>query len=91
MRAILALALLLVAAPVLSATEPDPAPRSDVTAVVDAAPEAPAPSLETMEVERRATENASDAAVQDMPARGSFWWLVGVIVVAGVLLALLLD
>ena len=96
MRAVLALALLLFVAPALSATETDPAPRADVVATVeaavtDAAPEAPAPILEKVDVERRATSDQPEAAVQDMPSRGSFWWLVGVIVVAGVLLAVLLD
>ena len=41
------------------------------------------------QVEERNTTAAADAG--QFPARGSFWWLVGVIVVAGVILVLLLD
>lgn len=96
MRAVLVFALLLFIAPALSATETDPAPRADAVAaveaaVVDHAPGAPAPDLQKVDVERRAVSDASEAAAQDMPRRGSFWWLVGVIVVAGILLAVLLD
>ena len=83
---------LAIAAP-LAATEveaPDaaPVPTVAVEAPADAA-DAPVMHLEEIQVEQRNTIAAADAA--QFPARGSFWWLVGVIVVAGVILVLLLD
>jgi hypothetical protein len=44
--------------------------------------------LKEISLEKRAAPD--DAAVAQLPQRGSFWWLVGVIVVAGVILAVLL-
>ena len=95
MRVPFALALLLTAAPALHATETDP-PPTDEPAVVQPAVvevEAPAADLEiapAVELERAAAEQPSAEAVQDMPQRGSFLWVVGAIVVAGIILALVL-
>ena len=83
---------LAIAAP-LAATEVEtPAEAPVPTVAVDAVEEVadpPAMHLEEIQVEERNTVAAADAA--QFPARGSFWWLVGVIVVAGVILVLLLD
>ena len=93
MRVLLTLVLLLVAVPVARADE-GKAEDPEVTVSVVAAEEAPAtPELVLEEVkvpESRAAE-AAEAAAQEMPRRGSFWWLVGVIVVAGIILAVVLD
>ena len=62
-----------------AATSPD---RVEVT---DAAP--PAAALRLTPVESRATRDASDAVDAAQFQRGSFWWYVGIIVVAGVILA----
>lgn len=69
-------------------------PPVDVAAVAAvqpsvAAPEPIAPEMKLKEVrvDEAKQVRAADAA---MPARGSFWWLVGVIVVAGVILAIVL-
>lgn len=83
---------LAIAAP-LAATEVEsvvstPAPAVVVEAPAEA-PDAPAMHLQEIQVEERNTVAAADAA--QFPARGSFWWLVGVLVVAGVILILLLD
>jgi hypothetical protein len=83
---------LAIAAP-LAATEVDvpetaPVPTVAVEAPAEAA-DAPVMHLEEIQVEQRNTIAAADAA--QFPARGSFWWLVGVIVVAGLILVLLLD
>jgi hypothetical protein len=91
MRRILAVALssLLLAAPSLSASEPAPAPEAAPQAAVSvtekAAPEAPALRLTKVKAEERATP--SDARAVQLGPRGGFWWIVGVIVVAGVILA----
>ena len=65
-------------------TEPDLAEPA-MTAPPPAEPEM---RLEAVQVEERAAPDEADAA--QWPQRGSFWWLVGVIVVAGVILAVLL-
>jgi hypothetical protein len=93
MRAILpsALLALVVAAP-LSASENEPAPPEPLPAVIEEPtaerPPVPAMNLQEIQVEERSA--APDAEVAQVPRRGSFWWLVGVIVVAGVILAVLL-
>lgn len=94
MRFVLALVVLLLAAPMAAAQSlapTAPLPR-EVTAVVVPAATAettrPATLVE-IPAEARAVIEAR-AADPDMPARGSFWWLVGVVVVAGIILAVLL-
>jgi hypothetical protein len=52
-------------------------------------PERAALQAPRLQSEQR-TEATSDAAAQARLARGSFWWLVAVIVVAGVILAIVL-
>lgn len=95
MRYLVALLMVLVLAPAARADVPgeaavvraevvEPAARAD-------APAAPEMKLEQLSVSERRAEEGAAAEAQDMPRRGSFWWLVGVIVVAGVILALLLD
>lgn len=76
-------------APQLSATEVDrpAAPAELATPTVDGPEAVGELNLTKVQVEERA--NADDAALVQ-PARGSFWWLVGVIVVAGVILAVVL-
>ena len=90
----LALLAVFVAAPALSATEALPmddlrtelAPA--VVAEVEAVPDAGI-HLTEIQIEERAAP-ADDAAAAQLGPRGSFWWVVGVIVVAGVILALVL-
>lgn len=82
--------LLFFAVPVLSATEPTNdalAPAVSTTAVTDQAPTA---ELHLTEVQIRESRAADDAAIAQFPARGSFWWVVGAIVVGGVILSVLL-
>ena len=88
------LALSLLVAPVASAAEPNvpeeaPVPAATVDVPTEQ-PEAAPMHLQEIRVEER-THAAPAADAAQMPARGSFWWLVGVIVVAGVILAVLLD
>ena len=94
MRITFALVLLLIAAPHLRAETP--LPETGVRPEIAAAmvePEAPVqPQLVVSQVKLPEYDAAANAvATQEMPRRGSFWWLVGVIVVAGVILALVLD
>jgi hypothetical protein len=95
MRVVIALVLLLIAAP--HARAEGPVPEKEVRpTIAQTVTEADAPALPQLllsEVELPAYSAAVDAPVttQEMPRRGSFWWLVGVIVVAGVILAVLLD
>ena len=70
------------------AAVPLPEPAVAAPALVEEAPTAPELRLDEVRVEQ--SEVADDADTGQLPARGSFWWLVGVIVVAGVILALLL-
>ncbi|HEX7241299.1 MAG TPA: hypothetical protein VF263_13575 [Longimicrobiaceae bacterium] len=96
MRKVLALVALLLAAPAGAAAQESLQPstpiptRTPVARVLEAAPvEA---SLATQPVKAEARETAEARESRDQFAqRGSFWWLVGVIVIAGVLLAVLLD
>ena len=92
MRSVIALVLVMIAAPIAGATEkeeivPENAERVE-PALAEQATESPQLILTPVVVEERAA--ADEAAVQDMPRRGSFWWVVGAIVVAGVILAVLL-
>ena len=89
-----ALLALCLAAPALSAsaTEPAAEPSAELApAVVAESPPAAdaAMNLTEITVEERAAAADESAAAQLGP-RGSFWWVVGVIVVAGVILAILL-
>lgn len=91
-RSILTLSLLLISAPALSATETRPAevavPEVRLSVVEKVAPEAAALKLTQVQVEQRAASDAAPAA--QLGPRGGFWWLVGVIVVAAVILTVLL-
>ena len=95
MRVPIAVALLLCAAPVASATEVEPAAPAErpaepaQPAVVEKAPAAPRAELAPVKVERAEAAATADGA-QEMPRRGSFWWIVGAIVVAGIILAVVL-
>lgn len=84
----LAAAAPLHASTVPAADEPLPEPVLAEPILVEPAPPAPEMRLEAVQVEERAAPDEAEAA--QWPQRGSFWWLVGVIVVAGVILALLL-
>ncbi len=93
MRLALTLALSLLVAPVARAdtNEPRSVPEPRVEVVAPAAPSAPKPKLEEVEVSSaRKPAQAEEGESEALPQRGSFWWMVGVIVVAGVILAVLL-
>ena len=86
------LALFLTVLPA-EATENRPAgdlvPEVVPSVVVEAAPNTGAAMhLTEISVEERAGSN--DAAAAQLGPRGGFWWIVGVIVVAGVILAVIL-
>lgn len=88
----LSLLALLLTAPALSATEKAPAPIAPEfvpSVVADAAPSVLA-DMHLTEVAIEERSAASDAAAAQLGPRGGFWWLVGVVVVAGVILAVLL-
>lgn len=92
MRFVIALVLLLLAAPIARAEEVRPEERVKPS-VAQTEQKKPAPrDLELSEVKVPAVSEskAEDAAVQDMPRRGSFWWIVGVIVVAAIIVAVVL-
>lgn len=89
----LSLLALLLTAPALSATEDKPA-NAAVAEAVPAVIAEPAtePGAEMRLTEVRLEERAvssDDAAAAQLGPRGSFWWIVGVVVVAGVILAVL--
>lgn len=86
----IALAMLAVPAAARAATVP-PAEVASVAAVQPevAAPEPRAPEMKLKEIRVEEAKQGRDADAA-LPARGSFWWLVGVIVVAGVILAVVL-
>lgn len=92
MRIVLVFAALLLAAP-LSATSggSGPAePRAPSTEL--ASTSAPAAlELAVAPAESRRTSSAEARRDQTWPQRGSFWWMVGVIVVAGVILMVVAD
>jgi len=92
-KLILTLSLSLLAAPTLGATEVPAADEPRPAAVAtEAARPAPAPeeAMRLREVQVEPRPASADEAAAQLPARGSFWWLVGVIVVAGVILAVVL-
>lgn len=96
MRFVVALVLLMLAAPTVRADNSTPAEASVRPEVVQPAVSSDAPTppdlvLEEVRIVEQRTAPNEAAVVQDMPRRGSFWWLVGVIVVAGVILAVLVD
>ena len=95
MRVVIALVLLFLAAPHARAESPVPEkevrPAIARMAVEPSAPAQPPLVLTEVKLPGYSEAVASATAPQDMPRRGSFWWLVGVIVVAGVILAVLLD
>lgn len=92
MRGVIAIALVLFAAPVAAASEvreKEPAEDEKIVAeITEQAPAEPEIILAPIDMERRTA--ADESAVQEMPARGSFWWVVGAIVVAGIILAVVL-
>ncbi len=88
------LALILVATP-LGATLNDPddavTPDAELAVIIEAPPQVDTGmNLDLIVLEERSSTSDDASVAQDLPARGSFWWLVGVVVVAGVILALLL-
>ena len=81
---------LFVGAPALSATDAEVAevvPRIAVQSAVEA-PATTELRLSEIQLEQRAV--AEDASAAQVAQRGSFWWLVGAIVIGGVILAVLL-
>lgn len=87
-----ALVLLVLVVPVAGATETEPLEPSVPEVVSEIAVDAPGEGdlqLEKVQVEERTAQADSDSERQ-LPPRGSFWWLVGVVVVAGVILAIVL-
>lgn len=85
--------LVLLAAPALSASDTEPTeevvPRIVEAPAAVTAPEQ-SPEMHLEEVVIRESVASEDAAAAQLGPRGSFWWVVGVIVVAGVILAVLL-
>jgi len=89
---ILALVALLLAVPA-GATEPAPAETRAPEVVPSVATGGEAvleASLRLREVRLEERAAPADAAAAQLGPRGGFWWTVGVIVVAGVILALVL-
>ncbi|HEU0076902.1 MAG TPA: hypothetical protein VFQ76_04580 [Longimicrobiaceae bacterium] len=73
------------AAPTVSSVPAAPVPVTDAVATAPAQQEK---VQESARAESLARDFRDD---RQLAQRGSFWWLVGVIVIAGVLLAVLLD
>lgn len=91
----LVLMALALTAPALSATPTEvPAePTAELVpaVVVESAPAADESRLHLTEIQvEERSSSADEAAAAQLGPRGSFWWVVGVIVVAGVILAVLL-
>lgn len=81
---------LFLGAPALSATNVEVAevvPQIAVQATVDAPTSA---QLQLTEIQLEQRTIAEDASAAQVAQRGSFWWLVGAIVIGGVILAVLL-
>ena len=107
MRFVIALVLILLVVPVAAArADTDPSDQAPAATLAEsgveetAEPEMVAEEAEPLQPEMVVSEvqipsheraAAEATAAQDMPRRGSFWWLVGVIVVAGVILAVLVS
>jgi hypothetical protein len=98
MRSVLVLVALLLAAPFAAlaqeahlSTAPAPQLRAPTTeAASSAAPVAQEVATEPIRAESREEAPREDRRDQ-FARRGSFWWLVGVIVVAAVIVSVLLD
>lgn len=75
------------AAPAASAAPAAPVPETELAATAPAQQEK---VQESVLAAARSAENARDDRDQLGP-RGGFWWMVGVVVVAGLILVLLLD
>lgn len=101
MRKLLAVALALCVVSVAEAQENGFAQQDEQAAVTQASqapvaevvsqsrsPETVVTEVKVVQSEQREMRNDAVAA---QPARGSFWWLVGVIVIAGILLFVVLD
>ncbi len=99
-KIVLALALLLLAVPAAYATEIETGTEIDRSSAVDPVPAVqatllgeepaePSMDLETVQMEEVQQSEMAEESAQ-WPQRGSFWWIVGAIVVGGVILALLL-
>ena len=91
-RPALVLSALLLAASPLAATETKPAVEAvpEARVAIEEKAEPAAPELDLEKVEARETAPSETAAPAQLGERGSFWWIVGVIVVAGVILAVVL-
>ena len=91
-RPALVLSALLLAASPLVATETKPAieavPEAHVAVEEKTAPVAP--EVKITKAEARETAPSETAAPAQLGERGGCWWIVGVIVVAGVILAVVL-
>lgn len=88
MRKALILAAMLVAAPLAaSATENRPEPRAVNTEMAATSTRTEA-VVTPIRAENRASADAEE--MRQVGERGSFWWIVAVIVVAGVILAVVL-
>ena len=90
--AVAIVAVSLLAAPNAQAAENDvPVPSAEIVPAPTASSDGPMTgSLRLTTVEVQNLANAEDAAAAQFAPRGSFWWVVGVIVVAGVILTVLL-
>jgi hypothetical protein len=94
MRRLLTVVLssLLLAAPALSASEPASAPaalpEARLSVTEKATPDVPAVRLAKVKADERVSTDKATAT--QLGPRGGFWWMVGVIVVAGVILAVVL-
>lgn len=93
MRLVIAFALVLLAAPVAAAAETEDDKARDAEKVQPSVTEMATDTEAEMQLAPVVIEDrapAEEAAVQEMPRRGSFWWIVGAIVVAGLILAVIL-
>lgn len=93
MRLVIAFALVLLTAPIAAATETDDDKARDAEKVQPSVTQVATDTEADMQLAPIVVEDrapAEEAAVQEMPRRGSFWWIVGAIVVAGIILAVIL-
>lgn len=65
-------------------------PTAEITSRFSTADAPSAGELQLTKVQQSERATDSDAAAAQFAPRGSFWWVVGVIVVAGVILAVVL-
>lgn len=91
MRVALLFALLLTIAPAARAAEVLPTqPLRTSSVQLPMAAESPTsaePEARVRAQEAQRTDSGDARSRGDFPARGSFWWYVGIIVVAGIILA----